>query len=231
MPKTKNKAEFDCDFCDKSFTRESSLMVHCCVKKMRYLDKDNKNSVMAYVTYRRFFELSGLRRKEITFKTFIESTMYNDFMRFGKWLNDANIINPQAYADYLIKGSFKIKDWTKESVYQGYLKSYLFQERPMDGVERTLLWIQQLCAENSIPLEKFFETISTNRIVDMLRNGKLSPWLFIVCENSVKLLDRFDSSQHKLLGDLLDTKIWTLKIKKHGQEVKECREILEGLKL
>lgn len=230
MQKAKNKL-FTCEYCDKEFSKESTLFAHLCVKKQRFLDKDNKNSVVAFMAFRRFFELSGMRKSDKSFKGFIDSVMYNDFMCFGKWINDALVINPQGYVDYLIRGNFKIKDWTKESTYQTYLKTFLFHESPMAGIERSIMCIQTWSEETNTPLESFFEAISTNRAVDLLRNGRISPWIFIICENSIKLLNRLDVSQYKLLGDLMDSKIWTLKIKKHQAEVLECEEIIEGLGL
>lgn len=228
MAKNKTR-EFECDFCDKSFVKESSFAAHSCAKKMRWLDKDNKNSVLGYITYKRFFQLTGMSRRELTFKTFIESKLYSDFLKFGMWINDASIVDAQAYTDYLIKGSFKLRDWTKSSIYEGYLREYLFKERPMDGLERTIVWINSWCEENETAIENFFNGVSTFKIVDVLRNGKISPWLFFVCDNSYILLDRLDASQWQLLGGLLDGKVWTMKIKKHKKEVEECKAMMRSL--
>src|SRR5208282_3176264 len=133
----------------------------------------------------KFHQLTGIGKKQTTVKDFIESKLYNDFVRFGKWINEGSILKPEKYMDYLITGKFKIKDWTKESVYHTYLRSILLKESPSAGLQRSIEWIQNWSKENNIPIEQFLETVSTFRLVDVIRSGRISPWLILISNRTI----------------------------------------------
>lgn len=223
--------EFECQFCFKTFVKESSLMAHSCAKKMRWLDKDNKHVAIGFTAWKRFYQLTKSAGKTKTYKDFVDSKYYNDFVSFGMWINDSAIVQPNAYIDYVIKGNFKLKDWTKNSVYDGYLKNTLIKEDPTDALERSIVWIQEWCNQQNVPIEKFFDTISTNKLVDVLRAGRISPWLLFVCSQPEIAFDKFDNSQMKLLDSLLDPKIWNLKLRKYQKEIKEYKELIRSMGL
>lgn len=227
--------EHTCDFCGKSFVKESSLVAHCCAKKIRWLDKDNKNSVVAFTAYKRFYQLTGSNqisgKKEIKFRDFIESKYYNDFHSFGRWLNDAGVVNPNKYIDHVIKHSVKLKDWTKPSVYEYYLRIMLLKESPEAAMERSVEWMLRWCDDKDVKFSDFFSTISTIKLVDSLRSGRISPWVFFVSDKAHDALKSFDQTQMKLIGGLLDPKTWNLKTKKYQKDIKELRAMMRSLGL
>jgi len=223
--------EFECQWCDKTFVKESSLMSHACAKKMRWLDKDNKNVVVGFTAWKRFYQLTKSAGKNKTYKDFVESKFYNDFVNFGRWLNDSAVVQPNAYIDYVIKGNVKLKDWTKNSVYDAYLRTTLMKEDPTDALERSIVWIQDWCAQQNVSIDKFFDTISTNKFVDVLRAGRISPWLLFVCSSPENVLGRFDNSQMKLLDNLLDPKIWNMKLRKYQKEINEYKNLMKEMGL
>lgn len=225
------KQEHVCEFCSKSFVKESSLMAHACAKKMRWLDKSNKNVIVAFTSWKRFYHLTQPKRKEKTYKDFVESNFYNEFVNFGRWMNDTSVVHPNTYVDYVIKGNFKLKDWTKNSVYEIYLRELTVKEAPEDALERSIVWIQNWCKQSNIETDKFFETISTNKLVDALRAGRISPWLLFLSLDPQSVMNRFDNSQLKLLDNLLDTKTWHYKLKKYQKDVDEYREMLGSIGL
>ena len=223
--------EFECQFCFKTFVKESSLMSHSCAKKMRWLDKDNKNVIVGFTAWKRFYHLTKAAGKTKTYKDFVDSKYYNDFVNFGRWINDSAIVQPNAYIDYVIKGNFKLKDWTKNSVYDTYLRITLVKEDPTEALERSLVWIQDWCKQANITVDKFFGTISTNKLVDVLRAGRISPWLLFVCSTPENIFDRFDNSQIKLLDNLLDPKVWNMKLKKYQKEIEEYKGMMRSIGL
>lgn len=230
-PQVKNNTEYKCEFCNKEFIRENSLLNHTCIIKMRWLEKDNRNVVIGFMSYKRFYQLTNTHKKSINYKDFIKSKFYNDFIKFGLWLNDSFIINPQQYIDYVIKNNVKLKDWTKESIYNDYIKELLFKEKPLDAITRSIEWIQKWSSENNIEIKDFFNKLGNNRLVDSIRNGRLSPWIIFISKNSNDLLTNLDQSQYKLLGNLLDKNLWQLKIHKYQKEFEECKEIVRNLEL
>jgi len=227
MPKANKKSQHFCSFCNKEFLRESSIIAHSCVKKMRWQDKDNEHSVMGFRTYQLFYKLTNDR--EISFEHFINSQLYCDFLSFGKWLNEQLIFDCDSYIEYLVLGNFKIKDWSKKSVYETFLKIYLIKEDPVIAVVRTIEFMSEYCEIKNIELQDFYKDSVTTWVIDNLRNGRISPWLFFTSQKSETLLNRFDSSQYKLLGNLLDNSAWSLRFNKCKTEIAECKELLKEM--
>lgn len=223
--------EHSCEFCSKTFVKESSLMAHSCARKMRWLDRDNKNVIVAFSAWKRFYQLTQTKGKNKTYKDFVDSKYYGDFVNFGRWMNDTNVVHPNTYIDYMIRGNYKLKDWTKYSHYETYLKEMTMKEAPEDALERSIVYIQAWCKQANIDVDKFFDTISTNKLVDVLRAGRISPWLLFICSDSSEIFSKFDSSQVKLLDKLLDTKTWHYKLKKYQKEVNEYRELIRSMGL
>ena len=93
------------------------------------------------------------------------------------------------------------------------------------------MWMQAWSEANSISIDKFFETISTNKLVDILRSGRISPWILFVCSSPEKILRNFDNSQMKLLDNLLDPKIWNMKLRKYQKEINEYKEMIRSMGL
>ena len=229
---TQSKKDFQCEFCSKEFARESTLIAHSCVKKMRWMDKDNKNVTIGFIAYKRFYQLTGTGfKKNQEYKDFMNSKFYNEFIQFGQWLNDSYIVKPTAYIDYVIKNNVKLKEWTSPSKYEAYLKSMILNEHPCNALERSITYIEAWSKETGFPIQEFFEKIASNKLVDILRSGKISPWIIFLSSesNTRSVLSRLDSSQYKLLDKLLDANLWGLKVRKHKKDVKEYSELLRSL--
>lgn len=234
MTNSKNLKEnnlFSCDFCNKEFTRESSLFAHSCTKKLRWLNKDNKNSLIGFYAFTRFFELTQKKKKQLTFADFVDSRFYSDFIKFGRWINDSEVMRPNEYIDYLIKNSIKIDSWTKSKTYEKFYISFVFKESPMEALERSLLYMQSLCDSEGIELNRFFSTFSSYRLVDLIQGSRISPWIFFLSSKAEEVFCNLDASQLKLLNNLLDPKVWHIKVKKHIDEIKEIQESLKELGL
>lgn len=224
--------DLKCEYCDKVFSAEKRLIAHCCQKKMRMLDRDNKNSQIGFLAYQRFYQLTS-SKKNIKFEEFIYSSMYNDFLKFGMWLNDSYILNPMAYIDYVIKNNIKISKWAHEKTYEAYLRTFILNEHPGNALERNIAWMSKYCTEQNINLEDFFSSIGPNKLVDLLRSGKISPWMLLLSskQETQDLWNNFDAGQLKLLNNLLDTKVWNIKMRKFSTEINEYQSIMQEASL
>ncbi len=219
--------EYKCEFCDKTFVREGSLIAHSCVKKMRWIDRNTKNSVIAFVAYKRFYELTNAKKaKNITQMDFINSKFYSDFAKFGKWVNDNLVVSPNQYIDYVIKNSIKLKDWGTSPVYKEFLKLHLLKEEPEEALERSIAWIETWCSTNDIEIKDFFNKISSVKFVDCLLKGFISPWIIFTSRRGEQFLSNLDAQQYNLIQHLLELKVWHIKLKKYQKEVNEYSNIL-----
>ena len=48
---------FKCEYCNKSFQRESTLLAHSCEKKRRWQSKDNQDVLIGFGSYDLFYRI------------------------------------------------------------------------------------------------------------------------------------------------------------------------------
>lgn len=206
-------------------------MAHCCPKKMRYLDKDNKNVQLGLMAFKRFHQLTSYNSPSKTYVDMVNSNLYNDFVSFGRWINDAAIVNPTGYIDYVIKEKIKINDWQKSSVYESFLKTMVHKEDALDALCRSIEWVTKWCDQNSVEIINFYDKIGTNTLTHYLRSAAISPWMIFLSSRKTEILSRFDESQMKLLNSLLDQTVWNLRMRKYRNNLDEYQNILGELNL
>ena len=52
---TVTKGTFTCEYCKKSFQKESTLLAHSCEKKRRWQAKDNQDVLVGFASYDLFY--------------------------------------------------------------------------------------------------------------------------------------------------------------------------------
>lgn len=233
--KTKAKAEsvadgeptFECQFCQRSFRRESTLMAHMCEQKERFLDKDRKHVKLAFKVYQHFYTISYRAQKPKTYEDFAKSKYFRAFTKFGKYLLDVNAVNMMAFVDFLIKMQVPLDDWCKESVYQLYLREYTKKETPLAAIERNFLLMQQWELETGEDWRNFFRKVQPTLATMWIRAGRISPWLLYTAQSAQDLFSRMSEEQVNLIRDAIDPKYWEKKLRDEAENIKVICDILE----
>lgn len=233
MHKMVIESNFKCDFCNKSFIKEGSLVNHSCEKKQRWLEKDSKWSTLGFLAYQKFYKLTNATGKKVqTYPDFMNSRYYTDFIKLGRFLTNQNsIINPEGYIVYLIKNSIKLKDWAYDFTYETYINEVVNQEHPDRGIERSIIYLLDWANANSCTIQEFFSKANTNIVVNDIKGGRLSPWLIYLADTSDTLLDRFDDSQLKMLSKHLNPKVWQIKKARYKQDCEQLKLLLKQYNL
>ena len=55
---SQSEKNYECQFCKRSFTKEKTLTAHVCEPKRRHQQRDEKHVQIAYIAYKRFYELT-----------------------------------------------------------------------------------------------------------------------------------------------------------------------------
>lgn len=225
MPKAKSNAEFKCEFCKKSFKQERTLVSHVCEKKRRWLYKDEKYSRLAFHTYQKFYALSMRSKKPKTFEEFIDSKYYSSFIKFGHHLTDINPLEVEGFIEFLIKTQTKIEDWTKDWVYETWVRELTKKESPDKAVTRSIQLMEQWSRETEEPWQEFFRKVSTVQATKLIRTGRLSPWLLYAGPGQV-LFERMTDEQLGLIKEWINPIYWQMKIRDHKEEVDFIKNVL-----
>ena len=96
-----------CTYCGKEFAKERTLQVHLCEPKRRYLQKDEKWVVNAFMVFQRFYQIHQHNSKLKTYDEFVKSSYYNAFVKFGRFIMHINPLYPEKYIDYVILSKVK----------------------------------------------------------------------------------------------------------------------------
>lgn len=216
---------FDCEFCKKSFTRESSLINHMCERKRRWLWRDERYIRIGFMAFQKFYQLSLKSKKLKTYEEFMESKYFTAFTKFGRHIENIVAIDPNGFTEFLIKGNVKLDDWVNEIWYESWTRELAKKEDPMKAVERNILLMEQWGREYDENWVDFFRKVPPSQATLWIRKGRISPWL-LYSGVGQPLFDRMSDEQLGLVKEWINPMFWLSKIRDNQEEVEQIRQIL-----
>lgn len=222
--------KYKCTFCDKNFTRKTWFDKHSCEKKKRFLRRNNIDVIRAMRLFNYWQKREGLLRKgkEKTMEEFCKSPVYNTFLKLSEFTRNQSVITPFRYVDWIVARSIPERDWCNtENLehYHAYLKSL---EDPSKQAEKTCKHIKSWCEERGIASTQFFSNVKPGQAIEMVRENKLSPWVLLSYEPSVKnLLDPMKDEALHTLDEYINLRYWIDKVEKEINNTTKVREICE----
>lgn len=220
MPK-----DFKCQYCGKSYVKESTLASHLCEPKRRYQQRNEVGVRLGFMAYQKFYKFTQGKENK-TYENFSASPYYTAFVKFGRHLHSINAVKPERFAEWVIKNNKKLDQWTKDIFYSEYLLDYIKNEDTQDALERSILEMQKWAEENSSQVNHYFKYANENKITRSISNGRISPWI-IYCSNSgIQMLERLNQEQLSIIFQWIDPQYWNLKFKRYPADTEWCKDVL-----
>ncbi len=213
--------DLTCKWCDKSFRTERTLAAHMCPRKRRWADRDMTHVRLAYRTFQMFYEMNTTSTKSKTMEDFIRSQYYEGFAKFGRSCIRNEYMDPEKFAEWLIRNGKKLQDWNKDQMYNDYLLEFVKKEPGMRALERTITYFATWAEEQNTDFNQYFRTVSTNRAVHDIRSAKVSPWVLHLSESGVELLGRMNNEQVEIIKPLINVEFWLRVFTKSKEETDE----------
>ncbi len=213
--------DLTCKWCDKSFRTERTLAAHMCPRKRRWADRDMTHVRLAYRTFQMFYEMNTNSSKPKSMEDFIRSQYYEGFTKFGRSCIRNEYMDPEKFAEWLIRTGKKLQDWNKDQMYNDYLLEFVKKEPGMRALERTITYFATWAEENNTDFNQYFRTVSTPRAVHDIRSARVSPWVLHLSESGVELLGRMTNEQVVMIKPLIDTEFWVKVFMKSKEETDE----------
>lgn len=217
---------YGCEFCGRSFARESTITKHICEYKHRWLEKDRAGNRIGFQAWLQFYKKNSASGKNRTYEEFIKSAYYTAFVKFGNYCVDINALNISRFADWLLKNQIKIDTWCTDSTYTKYLIEYLRVEDPLDAIARSVETTLSLAESAGILSKDVLRYGNVNRICHSITTGKISPWMLYQSDSGKKFLDNLNESQVNIIFDYINPELWAIKFKREPENVKQVKEIL-----
>ena len=204
-----------CTYCSKEFTRERTLQVHMCEPKRRYLQKGEKWVQNGFMVFQRFYQIHQNNMKEKTYDDFCKSSYYNAFVKFGRFMMHINPLYPEKYIDYVILSKIKLDHWSRDDLYESYLIDTLKVEPVEAALRRSIATMMDWAEEQHAQWSDYFRLVNTNRAVQHIQQGKISPWLLLGCNAGKKMLKSFTDEQLQMAQRFINPEYWSNKFKSY----------------
>lgn len=232
MKNTKKKeaidkpVKFSCEFCSRSFLRESTVLNHICEYKHRWLEKDRAGNRIGFQTWLHFYLKNSPSVKVRTYEEFIKSPYYTAFVKFGNYCVAINALNVTRLVDWLLKNQIKLDTWTTDKVYTKYLIEYLREEDPYDAITRSIETTIKLAKEDNIQSHDCLRYSSKNKICYEITTGRISPWLLYNSNSGLKFLGELDPTQVQMINDYINPELWAIKFLREKETIAEIKGLL-----
>lgn len=216
-----------CEFCDKTFLRETSLIRHLCETKRRWQDKDKRGNQIGFQSWIQFYtKHTSKKKKEYT--DFIKNSYYTAFIKFGNYCLDAQVINVPRYIDWLLKEKISIDKWNKDSVYTKFIIEHNLIEDPFDAIARSIETTVILAQQEQIQTKDVLRYGNKHKICYEIVKGKISPWMLYQSKSGLEFMGSIDPTQEKMIIDYINPERWALKFHKQKSIIPEIKELLNA---
>ena len=204
-----------CTYCGKFFTHERTLQVHVCEPKRRHLQKNEKWVQNGFMVFQRFYEIHQHNVKPKTYEEFCKSAYYNAFVKFGRFIMHITPLYPEKYIDYVILSKVKLDFWARDDLYEAYLVDTLKAEPVEAALRRSIATMMDWAEEQNVQWSDYFRLVNTNRAVQHLQQGKISPWVLLGCLAGKKMLKSFTDEQLQMTQRFINPEFWSNKFKSY----------------
>lgn len=182
---------------------------------------------MGLELYRRFYEINTAGHNPKTFDDFATSRYYASFIKLARHIIDLRPIEQDRFVDYLFMNNIKEKNWCKDSVYEQYIQKLILTENPERALERSIETMVSWSEKNKTHFNKFFSEISPGEATQLLRYGRISPWVFYLASTSDNLISRLSPEQDQIISKVIKLKDWYTKFNTKSEQLDFVRNILE----
>ena len=202
-----------------------------CEPKRRYLQKGEKWVQNGFMVFQRFYQIHQNNMKEKTYDDFCKSSYYNAFVKFGRFMMHINPLYPEKYIDYVILSKIKLDHWSRDDLYESYLIDTLKVEPVEAALRRSIATMMDWAEEQHAQWSDYFRLVNTNRAVQHIQQGKISPWLLLGCNAGKRMLKSLNDEQLQMTARFINPEFWNSKFKSYPADLLFVEETAKEAKV
>jgi len=229
MKQKKIAKPYNCTFCGAGFMKERTLVNHLCEKKRRHMSKDETHVRIGFHAWIRWHELTNTRMKknDNAYLNFSDSKLYIPFVKFGRHIVNTKIGSAEEFIKFVIKNSIRLDDWCKESIYNAFVRQNIRKEDIMTALARFVKVMENWANEHDENWNDFLFKVNVNIALNLIRTGKMSPWILLNAVHKDELINRMSDEQIMLVDKYIELQWWQQYMVRNK---KDKRIIVEALK-
>ena len=136
-------------------------------------------------------------------------------MKFGRFIMHINPLYPDKYIDFVLKSKVKLDHWARDDLYETYLIDTLKAEPVEAALRRSIATMMDWAVEQHAQWSDYFRLVNTNRAVQHIQQGKISPWLLLGCSAGKRMLKSFNDEQLQMIERFINPSFWPSKLKSY----------------
>jgi hypothetical protein len=215
-----------CQYCDRSFQRETSLAVHLCEAKRRHQERDEVGVQLGLQAYLRFYEITQGSARLKSFADFARSPYYRAFVKFGRHCVAIRAVNTARFIDWLVRQNRKIDHWCKDSVYTEYLVEHVRSEAATDALARALETAIDWAEQTGNPDRDYLRYGNHNVICHAITTGRVTAWILYNSDSGTEFLARINTDQVAMIWSWIDADFWQRRFRDYPADAEYVREML-----
>lgn len=222
-------ANWHCHYCNKRFSSENIFMKHFCEPRRRAEEMLSPVGVSAYSLYREW-----MRQKRFTQPSsaaFVESKYYRSFINFAQLVADANILKPERYIQLMVENEILPVLWCRDAAYALYIDWADKISDPIDQVQISINVLFDICDKENYNIEEVFQKIGVQRVLSLIRQRVLTPWLLFCSPTFGAFLKTCDASALKAFNGIVNASYWSERFSKDRQTVEQVKLLVKEVGL
>lgn len=231
---SKSKMTYECQYCKKKFSKESTLAHHACERKRRFQQEKEIGVQWGLQAYLIFYSTTQNSSKVKTYEDFVNSPYYTAFVKFGRYSHSIHCVNFTNYTHWLLKNNRKLDQWCSDQYYTEWLNDYIKRESVQDALERSMQCMVDYAHEHTElrnGYRDYFRLVNDNRICYHIVTGRISPWMIYQSQSGQEFLDRLGDEQINHIIDIIDPGYWQAKFRDCVDDVEFVRQVLKSAQL
>ena len=224
----KNKNWY-CSYCSRHFTGEMTFMKHHCEPRRRAQELMTPIGQAAFGYYRDW--MKHKRFSQPGAAAFMESKYYRAFINFAQLIVDANISNPEKYIALMVQHDLLPVLWCRDAAYSIYLEWVDKFSDPLDEVQESINYLFDLCEKINANIDDIFKTLGPEKVLSLVRQRRLTPWLIFCSTKFGNLLKEMDKSQLSAFNTVVNASHWAARFQQNKTTVEEVKKIAKEVGL
>lgn len=194
-----------------------------CEKKRRWNIKEEKYVKLGFMTFQRFRELNQMKKAD--YAEFVASRFFIAFCKFGRYIINVNAIEPREFIEFVLKTGVSVDQWASDAVYEQFVRWQTSREPADKALERNINLMVQWGIEHDKKWNDFFRKVTPSLATQLIRNGRLSPWVLYNCDSAEELFDKFSGEQLDLVANYINPTVWKRKFQQCPDDVKFIQKV------
>lgn len=220
---------FVCKHCFQSFSTEDRYQRHFCDKMKRAEELKSVLGQAALHYYSKWFSLQ--KRAVPKFDTFVKSQFFKPFMKFAHFAKAVRLADVDEYISLMIQLNYPPVMWTMEPVFALYLEHLIYNRPPIKQIELSIKTLQKMADMAECDVDKLFDTLVLNDFIDMIKQGKLTPWLMMKSIRFRVLVEQSTEEEQKILETIIKAEYWAEKFKSNPEVVEFAKKCAKALNI